>query len=544
VADDRDIEALGIDGWEAAMRGDIGGSDRSAERLRGSSDPGARAWLMSLAAALWHASPEQGALPDLHRVRALAAASKSARLPAALACAQAERACVLEFDRGSLDAWVALHRELAEEPSDRAACWLTAGVAWLALLGGTPLTVMHGGDPTPTTAGRDASLLVELTALRALAALHTGDVETALRSARRASRMGRTESLPQAEYLAGLVLARSRRLAGHAHLATGILAALARVAPQPWHAWIQWELILAGALPDAQRLAERASNSASSSERAADGLARVVESALAGDRDALDRAVSETSRAVSGCEFARTDLLVLHAALDPFAPDPPDGDVARWRRGETSLVPASVRGLATLSTASVASATVAYVAVLVDRPARRVIASGAPLLEGAVRLYPPKGNPGRVERALAALALAGRKGLATPELFRRVYGFQHAPDVHRGIFDVLLHRARARVRGLAEIEREGDRLRLKGKQPFLVPDPRSVQPLEEFMLRLVARSGGASAKEAAEALNVPLRTVHRALQRLVSEGACQRARAGRTVVYRIEDTTFQEPTRA
>jgi Fic family protein len=125
-----------------------------------------------------------------------------------------------------------------------------------------------------------------------------------------------------------------------------------------------------------------------------------------------------------------------------------------------------------------------------------------------------------------------------------VYGFQHAPDVHRGIFDVLLHRARARVRGLAEIEREGDRLRLKGKQPFLVPDPRSVQPLEEFMLRLVARSGGASAKEAAEALNVPLRTVHRALQRLVSEGACQRARAGRTVVYRIEDTTFQEPTRA
>ena len=46
-----------------------------------------------------------------------------------------------------------------------------------------------------------------------------------------------------------------------------------------------------------------------------------------------------------------------------------------------------------------------------------------------------------------------------------------------------------------------------------------------------------------ERAGAPLRSVQHALKRLVEGGACEAIKRGRVVCYRVEDTTFTEPTR-
>jgi predicted ArsR family transcriptional regulator len=62
------------------------------------------------------------------------------------------------------------------------------------------------------------------------------------------------------------------------------------------------------------------------------------------------------------------------------------------------------------------------------------------------------------------------------------------------------------------------------------------------LLRHLATPGGATARELAERLDVPLRSVQQALKELTADGACVSAREGRKVAYTIEDTTFCELT--
>src|SRR4029453_533046 len=92
-----------------------------------------------------------------------------------------------------------------------------------------------------------APLVIEAASLRALALSGSGNLEEATRISRRASRMARTESIPQQEYFANLVLARLRRLNGQTHLATRILQSLLRMASPLWRPWLGWELVMAGA---------------------------------------------------------------------------------------------------------------------------------------------------------------------------------------------------------------------------------------------------------------------------------------------------------
>jgi hypothetical protein len=97
-----------------------------------------------------------------------------------------------------------------------------------------------------------ADVVVDAASLRALSM--SDDATAILESldqARRASRMARTEALPESEYLANIVLARMRRLAGFPYLAAHILTAVRRYASAPWHPWIAWELLLAGGLAGA-----------------------------------------------------------------------------------------------------------------------------------------------------------------------------------------------------------------------------------------------------------------------------------------------------
>ena len=62
------------------------------------------------------------------------------------------------------------------------------------------------------------------------------------------------------------------------------------------------------------------------------------------------------------------------------------------------------------------------------------------------------------------------------------------------------------------------------------------------MLRHLARGASASAKELAQRLGIPLRTVQLALQEMTEDGICSMSKDGRKVAYVIEDTTFCEVT--
>jgi predicted transcriptional regulator len=78
---------------------------------------------------------------------------------------------------------------------------------------------------------------------------------------------------------------------------------------------------------------------------------------------------------------------------------------------------------------------------------------------------------------------------------------------------------------------------------MLIPDPRVSQRTSDRVLRLLAERGAASARDAAGALHVSLRTAQAALTELAGSGACDARKAGRNVAYVVEDTVFSEPSR-
>jgi predicted transcriptional regulator len=60
---------------------------------------------------------------------------------------------------------------------------------------------------------------------------------------------------------------------------------------------------------------------------------------------------------------------------------------------------------------------------------------------------------------------------------------------------------------------------------------------------VLAEQGRLSVRAVAQMLGIPVRTAQHALKALAEEGICEVERRGRELQYRIEDTTFSEPTR-
>jgi hypothetical protein len=342
--------------------------------------------------------------------------------------------------------------------------------------------------------------------------------------------MARTEALPMEEYLAHLVLARVRRHAGRPHLTTRIAAALARAAPPSWHGWLALELALAGSL----ELAAAALATASSGP-AVDGARAVLalfDAAGRGDRAAFDAA-------------RWADLEALAAALDPTAPIP-GGPLGAILSGESDALPGWLAGPATIPRAGEPHALMRVVS-RPGHPPRRALAAGIALAPRGVHEVGREAGAKqhRREAALAVLALAGPEGMDKEALFRAVWGFAFVPHLHQGVLDVLLHRARSALGDAAELVRREGRVVMEVRAPIAIVDPRAERPLDDRVLSLVsARGHAARARELAGDLDVPLRTIQAALQRLVDEGECLRDGEGQRVEYRVEDTTFREPTRA
>jgi hypothetical protein len=463
-----------------------------------------------------------------------------------MACGPVARAALLRFDRDRASALAEVQRELATGVEDEdAALWLDATTAWIELWSG-------GADVAPRidalrqrAADRaEPWLVVESTALSALAALP--DLEQALQVARRASRMAASEGLPAPEYLANMVLARLRRLCGTPHLAARILAGLERVVPEPWRGWLACEAFFASGSEAAADALERvpASDAATTAARA---LVSAEEAARQGRRDRFEPSLREAAERAAGFEAVASEVRTLGRLID-YAADltEAEGSVRVWCAGEDDAVPPAARGVCRPEgTAGSGESALAWAFVEQGRSPRRIARPGVPLLlaeREALALRQTKRKSGRTDKALAALALAGPAGLDETELFRAAYGFAFSAALHQDVLRVLLHRTRGRLGDGGELTHRSGRVTLVPRAPLVVPDPRCGQPVDDRVLRWLARRGHATAQEVAAECGVSLRAAQATLQQLTSEGACQPERKGRRVEYKVEDTTYSEPT--
>ncbi|MGE0787304.1 MAG: hypothetical protein AB7S26_16650 [Sandaracinaceae bacterium] len=414
--------------------------------------------------------------------------------------------------------------------------------AWIALVVGDASGAMRLAEVLEAEARRanDAARVVECAALRALAQVESGDLEEATTLARRASRMGRTEAIFEPECLAHLVLARVRRLNGFPHLATRILRSLWERTPTRFYAWLGWELWMAGARERGFLLEV----GAPPLHRAAAALENLLAAADADDAGAYRAAAAELERAASSLSLIRSEARALLETNDPDATFTAE-DVAAFAEGRSDDVPAALHGIITRDGAAPADETaIAYVLARPGRPARRITRLGWVLLERSTlrQLTQSRRKQGRNETIIAALALAGARGLSEAELFEMAYEFRYVPETHANSFGVALHRARKYVEPLAVIHHASGRLVLEAHEPFVVPDPRCKKPIKDKLLCAVADQRGASPGDIAKAVGVSLRVAQAALAGLSAEGGCVARKSGRELVYEVEDTTFSEPT--
>ena len=389
----------------------------------------------------------------------------------------------------------------------------------------------------------DAATVIGVAVCRALDAEADGDFPRALAAARRASRMARTEAMPQQEYLANVVLARSRRLVGHPHLAARILRSLLDIASAQWRPWLAWELLLAGATELAKELCEGSGDP--DLYRVTRGALRLLDRAAEGDVGGFELEAEALVLAAGGSRRLGDDSRALLGALRPRLDRiRPGSALWRWAVGQTDGAPRGLQGLsAALSGASQMKGALVLVAVGPDH-AHRVLAPGHRLLGANYRrLAQSQRQQGRLDTMVAVLALAGREGLRTEALFARVYGFAYDPEIHKGALRKLLARVADWVSACGALHHEADRHWLTVRTPILVADPRCAPPVDVRVLGMLATGGTTSARDAARRLKVPLRTAQAALQSLLEDGSCRRVRSGNRVSYQIEDTTFSEPTR-
>jgi hypothetical protein len=532
-----------------ASYGELTGWDEVVAWAEASASPADHAWAAALRAQRWVADPGASAPPAAEALAGWVGAEPSVSDPAALAVTEIAKACLIDLDREGFEGWLGLLSKLtAGRASSRAQLRAELLDAWRLLLSGHPeeattaATAVHG----QASKERVAAVVIDASTLRAFAALTAGDLAEATMLARRASRMARTEGMPQPEYLAHLVLARVRRMTGHPHLATRILEALVRVASPVWAGWIRWELVFSGSMELAfpGELPSAPAEHTSHAWRMAWKLAELHHAAERGDRPAFDATGNALARWVESFPPLRDELEAARSACDPRRA-PIDPEVASWITGTTAETPAPLHGLCTRTSSDAAEeSAMAYALRAEDGSRRRVMRLGRALAESPriAVLRQTRRKQGRVETILAVLVLAMDDGVDEAVAFEEVYGFSYEPEIHKGVFDVLLHRTREYLGEHGRIERTGGRVRLFLGRPILVPDPRCSQPIQDQLLRAIAAARGATAKDVAKAIGVSVRTAQAALTELAADGACLVDKDGRRVAYRVEDTTFSEPT--
>lgn len=449
----------------------------------------------------------------------------------ALTALQMVRTSVIGFRVADAEPWIRFIREAKVSADSRARCASHIGDVWLRLAGiGNSLEGAFNTLEEVEAAARGegfAEMVVEAAALQALVLMRSS-LADATRIARRASRMSRTEAMPQLEYLSNLVLTAIRRQTGQPHLAARIGAALHRVAPPAWRSWLGWELFLAGtpvsASPDDAWTAQ---------------LLAWMRAMAEPDFGAVESPVAALRRQVEPYSaFAWQLETLIEASCVEVATE------NSWLSGATDAIPGVLCGVARLRENS-PSNEVALAYVHAGRTARRVLPLGhrRALQPDVVMLEQGHRKQARMASLVSTLALAGPAGLPDAACFERLYGFPYEADVHHGVFNVLLHRTRKYAESVGVIERRDGLLSLRLSRPVLVPDPRCTPPAHDRVLQAIAQQAEpVSAKHASSSAGVSLRMAQMALKELVEDGVCVVAKSGRESRYHVEDTTFSEPT--
>ncbi|MEM9190966.1 MAG: hypothetical protein AAGF12_17405 [Myxococcota bacterium] len=488
--------------FDAGLIGDFRASDGW---LRSAS--GARSLIrIVLEAQRFYAEPGQGRIASPEELRAYAESEPGYDL----AVEECGRSAVLAADLPRLEAYASL----SPRP--------TLLHAWLALGQGRAGEAVAAADAfqrDPSPARR-----IEAACIRALGRLEGGALEEARALARSASRMARTEDFPQSQYLSNLVLSRIRRFEGAPHLALRITDALAAVVSSPWGSWVAWEQALSGRIPTV---------AAPESE----GFRELLASAQAGDLAGFDRAGESLLR---GARWPgrRHALKANLAVLDPRVSAAAMPEEVRAFCDARGDAPGIVCGICTAGDFAAAGV---LLLLLPDGRFRRIAGLGERLARTLLGIDHEPLSSSRTQLAIGALAT--NDSVSRDALFRKIYGFAFDVDLHDGLFRTLRYRVRKWLGDRGEMRLEGDDFRLELREPLLIPDPRCEESLEDRMLRYLARTEHQSAQEASRELGVPLRTAQGALQALIASGSVEGRRKGRRIEYRVEDTTFSEPTR-
>jgi len=192
--------------------------------------PTGRAHAAAMRASCWFAGLDGGRLPDATSLSEWIGRADPLAVSRCIALGQ--RGALLGFDADAIVALGRLARTVEPRDADPR---LRLAVAWERLAGGNP-SVVDELEEAFEHARREqlAAVAIDCQCALVMALAAAGDLSEAMRAARRASRMARTEGFPQQEYLAHLLLARLRRLNGVPHLATHILNALFEIAPPPY----------------------------------------------------------------------------------------------------------------------------------------------------------------------------------------------------------------------------------------------------------------------------------------------------------------------
>ena len=496
--------------------------------LDAANGPLQRAWGYAVRTQVWLAFPGAAGLPAEADLRTFVAEDTSVRRAASFAVRDLALISFLAFDGPGLARWSDLLGQLVCDEQ---------GAIDAAIV--TTLRALFCGQPTPPDfeqwTGRAskaayASALVTAQAIRALLALEAGDTQAGLELGRRSSLMARTEGIAEAEFLAGLVLVRARRYNRQAHLGLRVIEALRPILTAPWQAWLAWEAVFAGADP------------ASAANGPAHEVTLLLEAVRIGDQAQFDQLRSSLSTRLGGGLFGR-EVEVLAAAVAPSA-ECARPEICKWRDGTADLVPPALNALAFHAEDEGQGSAAAYVLLRSHRRGARFLRWGLPLAvePDMARLPQSRRVEGRVQTLLAILALDDTGGLDEGECFARAYGFAYVAEIHRGVFDVLVHRARAALDGVARLGRQGGRVSLVANRALLIPDPRVCQRMTDRVLRLLAQQGRTSARDAAAQLRVSLRAVQGALNELAKSEACLVERDGRQITYAVEDTVFSKLT--
>ncbi|MEO0593914.1 MAG: helix-turn-helix domain-containing protein [Myxococcota bacterium] len=400
-----------------------------------------------------------------------------------------------------------LRRELERlrettKPEDQGA--LRIGTAWLDAAEGR-LRPLKGDEDTEFRRWRSAEGSVDLRLLQAVFSLviQTPDgvspskLDAAVKDARRAAQRARSEELIDREFIAGLLLARARRLEQRSYLARHLLTTVPF--PRSWNAWVEGELSFAG-----QFVEDPTSDFASCINDLYD-----------------QKSHPETSRIPQ--RFS-AECAILHALLgrmdhDGFSPNGyPRLGVrdARVKRPRWDLV------------------------LNPDGNWFRRFASGRAGTEAHVD---QKRSSLRSSMGLSRLVFAGFQGCTLATWFHRTFGYRYQDERHGNLRRVTLHRMRKALPECAKIEHDGDRIALHTHRTLIVPDPAAQPSLDERVLETVA-TGTSTASAIATQLRTPLRTIQDALKRLSDAGVTKARHEGRNKHYRVEDSSFFELTAA